>query len=75
MDCIVESGARLNWGVGRQMLDGRTADARAPSSAWLDAHERHEAKKALDQAAKIPVSAGMMDWALRKFVEDKVGCV
>ena len=50
---------------GRQaMLDGRTAEARAPSSAWLDAHERHEAKKALDRAAKITVPTGMMDWTL-----------
>ncbi len=50
---------------GRQaMFDGREAEARAPSRAWLDAHERHEAKKALAHAAKIPVPTGMMDWAL-----------
>jgi len=47
------------------MLDGRVAEARAPSSAWLDAHERHEAKKALDHVARIPVPTGMMDWSLR----------
>ena len=51
---------------GRQaMLDGRVAEARAPSHAWLDAHERHQAKLALDHAARIPVPTGMMDWALR----------
>ena len=62
----------LNRGVwsefqlgGRQaMFDGRTAEARAPSSAWLDAHERHEAKKALAHACKIPVPTEMMDWTL-----------
>ena len=46
------------------MLDRGEPYARAPSSAWLDAHERHEAKKALDHAAKIPVPTGMMDWSL-----------
>ena len=62
----------LHRGVwGASQLAGRTAmldmgepRARAPSSAWLDAHERHEAKKALDLAAKIPVPTGMMDWSL-----------
>ena len=47
-------------------FDGIHAEARAPSNAWLDAHERHEAKKALDHAARIPVPTGMMDWTLRE---------
>ena len=42
------------------MLEGGQAqpEARAPSKAWSDAHERHEARKALDRAAQIPVDAG-----------------
>ena len=62
----------LHRGVwGASQLAGRTAmldmgepRARAPSSAWLDAHERHEAKKALDLAARTPVPTGMTDWSL-----------
>ena len=50
------------------MLDIGEPRARAPSSAWLDAHERHEAKKALDHAAKIPVPTGMLDFTLRENV-------
>ena len=63
----------LNRGVwSEHQLAGRTAMldrgepyARAPSNAWLDAHERHEAKKAFDHAARIPVPTGMMDFTLR----------
>ena len=46
------------------MLDRGEPYARAPSSAWLEAHERHEAKKALGHAARIPLPTGKMDWAL-----------
>ena len=51
-------------GASHAYFSGRVAEARAPSSAWLDAHERHEAKKALDLAARTPVPTGMMDWSL-----------
>ena len=54
--------SEFQLGAAHAYFDGRLAEARAPSSAWLDAHERHEAKKALDHAAKIPVPTGMMDW-------------
>ena len=50
--------------VVRKEVIAAIAEARAHSSAWLDAHERHEAKKALDHAAKIPVPTGMMDRTL-----------
>ena len=48
------------------MLNRGEPYARAPSNAWLDAHERHEAKGRLEHAAKIPVPTGMMDWTLRE---------
>ena len=51
-------------GANHAYFSGRIAEARAPSSAWLDAHERHEAKKAVDHAATMPVPTGMMDWTL-----------
>ena len=53
-------------GDRQAMMDGREAEARAPSNAWLDAHERHQAKLALDHAARIPVPTGMMDWTLHR---------
>ena len=60
---FADSGASSSAGTSPSLTP--LPDARAPSNAWLHAHERHEAKKALDHAARIPVPTGMMDWTLR----------
>ena len=51
-------GSEFQFGGRQAWFDGRVAEARAPSNARLDAHERHEAKKALDRAAQITVTKG-----------------